>query len=359
MRETEDRGQLDRWTAPWAPRWVARTAERLRRALVSIATFTLYALHRFNHDGCFAASGALSYTTLVSLVPLGVIGLGVLSAFPNLAGSREALLQLLFRNFVPGISEQAAYWFQYFAGSAAQATAIGIVGTAAIGVLLLVTVEDQLNALWRVTVPRPWVQRILAYWTLTTMGPLLVGTSLTLSTYLNHAARRAGLDPDAIAQFASGWPHFIARCVPFLLEWLACTLLYIIIPNCAVRWRDAMLGATVASVSIEILKIGFVIYISSLSSYQIVYGAIATIPIFLLWMYVSWMAVLLGAVVAANLPTWKVDERFNHLSSGGVRLGFSLSLIAALDRGQRRGVTYSTPIWPSNSAYPHRFWTSI
>ena len=317
----------------------------MRRFLGSIATFSLYALHRFNQDGCFAASGALSYTTLVSLVPLGVIGLGVLSAFPNLAGSREELLQLLFRNFVPGISAQAAWWFQYFAGSAAQATAIGIIGTAAVGVLLLVTVEDQLNAVWRVTVPRPWVQRVLAYWTLITMGPLLIGTSLTLSTYLNHAARRAGLDPDAIAQFASGWPHLLARSVPFLLEWLACALLYIVIPNCAVRWRDAMLGATVASISIELLKIGFVIYIGSLSSYQIVYGAIATIPIFLLWMYVSWMAVLLGAVVAANLPTWKVDERFHHMSSGGVRLGFSLSLIAALDRGAapRRNVQHGRP----------------
>jgi membrane protein len=334
MREAEDQDRPDRWTT--------RIAERLRRFLGSTAAFSLYALHRFNQDGCFAASGALSYTTLVSLVPLGVIGLGVLSAFPNLAGSREELLQLLFRNFIPGISEQAAWWFQYFAGSAAQATAIGIIGTAAVGVLLLVTVEDQLNAVWRVTVPRPWVQRVLAYWTLITMGPMLIGTSLTLSTYLNHAARRAGLDPEAIAQFASGWPHLLARSVPFLLEWLACALLYIVIPNCAVRWRDAMLGATVASVSIEVLKIGFVLYIGSLSSYQIVYGAIATIPIFLLWMYLSWMAVLLGAVVVANLPTWKVDERFHHTSSGGVRLGFSLSLIAALDRGQRRGETYST-----------------
>jgi membrane protein len=333
MRQAEDRDRRDGWTAA--------AARNLRRGLISIAMFSLYALQRFNRDGCFGASGALSYTTLVSLVPLGVIGLGVLSAFPNLAGSREEMLQLLFRNFVPGISEQAAWWFQYFAGSAAQATAIGIVGTAVVGVLLLATVEDQLNALWRVTVPRPWVQRILAYWTLITMGPLLVGTSLTLSTYLNTAARRAGLDPDAIAQITSGWPHLVARFLPFLLEWLACTLLYILIPNCAVRWRDATLGATVASLSIEILKIGFVIYIGSLSSYQTVYGAIATIPIFLLWMYISWMAVLLGAVVAANLPTWKVDERFNHLSAGGIRLGFSLSLIAALDRAQRRGVTLS------------------
>src|SRR5207253_5534813 len=107
----------------------------------------------------------------------------------------------------------------------------------------------------------------------------------------------------------------------------------------SVRWRAATLGATVASLSIECLKIGFVIYIGSLSSYQIVYGAIATIPIFLLWMYISWMAVLLGAVVAANLPTWKVDERLAHLSTGGVRLGFSLALIGALARAQRRGLT--------------------
>jgi len=125
--------------------------------------------------------------------------------------------------------------------------------------------------------------------------------------------------------------------VPFVLELVACTLLYCIIPNCAVRWRDGLVGATVAAGTIEILKIGFGIYIGSMSSYQTVYGALAAIPIFLLWMYVSWMAVLLGAVVAANRPTWRVDERLAHLSTGGVRLGFSLALIAALARAQRRG----------------------
>ena len=334
MRDAGHRGPRDR-------RRVG-VVDWLRSKLAATLTFCRYALHRFSRDGCFAASGALSYTTLISLVPLGVIGLGVLSAFPTFAEARQELLELLFRNLVPAISEQAAWWFQYFAGSAAQATAIGIVGTAATGVLLLATVEDQLNALWRVTTPRPWVQRVLAYWTLMTLGPLLVGMSLTLSTYLDTAARRAGLDPEAIVQFASGWPHFLARLIPFVLELIACTLLYCIIPNCAVRWRDAAIGATVAAVAIEILKIGFGIYIGSLSSYQIVYGAIAAIPIFLLWMYVSWMAVLLGAVVAANLPTWRVDERLAHLSSGGVRLGFALALIAALARAQRRGLTYRT-----------------
>ncbi|HVB15383.1 MAG TPA: YihY family inner membrane protein [Stellaceae bacterium] len=317
-------------------------ADTLRRGLTATATFCRYVLHRFSRDGCFAASGALSYTALVSLVPLGVIGLGILSAFPNFAGTRQELLALVFRNFVPQISEQAAWWFEYFASSAAQTTAIGIVGTAATGILLLVTVEDRLNALWRVTTARPWSQRVLAYWTLITLGPLLIGMSLTLSTYLDTAARRAGLDPDAIAAFASGWPHVIARVIPFLLELVACTLLYCIIPNCAVRWRDGAAGAAVAAVAIEMLKIGFAIYIEAMSYYQTVYGALAAVPIFLLWMYVTWNAVLLGAVVAANLPTWRVDERLAHLTSGGVRLGFSLALVAALARAQRHGATRRT-----------------
>ncbi len=309
----------------------------LRRNLAAAWTFWRYTLHRFNRDGCFAASGALSYTTLVSLVPLGVIAIGILSVFPSFADTRQELLALIFRNFVPAISDQGAYWFQYFAGSAAQATAIGVIGIAGTGVLMLVTVEDQLNALWRVTTRRPWTQRILAYWTLMTLGPLLVGMSLTLSTYLDTAARRAGFDPEAIAQLASGWMHYFARLVPFVLELIAFTLLYCLIPNCAVRWRDGLVGAAVAAMAIEILKIGFAIYIGTFASYQTVYGAIAAIPIFLLWMYVSWMAVLLGAVVAANLPTWRVDERLAHLSLGGVRLGFSLALIAVLARAQRRG----------------------
>src|SRR3954447_3066998 len=330
MRQAEQRGRR------------AGGIGELRRRLAAVRTFSLYALHRFSRDGCFAASGALSYTTLVSLVPLGVIVIGILSVFPSFSDTRQELLSLAFRYFVPAISEQAAFWVQYFAGSAAQATAIGVACIAGTGLLMLVTVEDQLNALWRVTTPRPWSQRVLAYWTLMTLGPLLVGMSLTLSTYLDTAARRAGFDPVAIVQIANGWMHYFARMVPFVLELIAFTLLYCLIPNCAVRWRDGLLGAAVAAVAIEVLKIGFAIYIGSFASYQTVYGAIAAIPIFLLWMYVSWMAVLLGAVVAANLPTWKVDERFHHMSSGGVRLGFSLSLIAALDRGQRRGETYST-----------------
>ena len=316
----------------------------LRERVEAASGFLLYAMRRFMRDGCFAAAGALSYTTLVSLVPLGVIALGALSVFPIFAATRDQLLGLVFRNLVPEISEQAAYWFRYFAGSAAQTTAIGVVGIAATGILLLATVEDQLNLIWRVTAPRPWVQRVLAYWTLMTLGPLLIGFSLSLSTYFEIVARHAGFDARVFESFASHWwQQGPARLLPSALELITCTLLYCLIPNCTVRWRDGVLGAVIATAAIEVLKIGFSIYIGAMSSYQTIYGAIAAIPIFLLWMYISWMAVLLGAVVAANLPNWRVDERAARVTAGGLRLGFSLALLSALVRAQRRGEALSTP----------------
>ena len=320
-----------------------RKGGRLRHMAATAAAFALYSLRRFNADGCFAASGALSYTTLVSLVPLAVIALGTLSSFPILAPVRERLLGLALENFVPSIGSQAAWWFRTFADSATQTTAIGAAGIVATGILLLVTVEDQLNLIWRVTAPRPWGQRLLAYWTLITLGPLLIGVSLSLSTYFEIAARQVGFGEQALAWFASSWLHGAARAVPALLEFVALTLLYGLIPNCAVRWRDGALGAVIATLTIEILKVGFSIYIGATSFYSTVYGALAVIPIFLLWMYISWMAVLLGAIVAAALPNWHIDQRFGKVPAGGVQLALSLALIAALARAQRRGETRSTP----------------
>ena len=319
-----------------------RRGGRLRHLATTATAFALYALRRFNVDGCFAAAGALSYTTLVSLVPLAVIALGSLSSFPIFAPVRDQLLQLALENFVPSIGEQAAWWFRVFAESATQTTAIGVAGIATTGVLLLVTVEDQLNLIWRVTAPRPWVQRLLAYWTLITLGPLLVGISLSLSTYFEIAARQVGFGQEAMVWLASSWLHGLARAVPALLEFVALTLLYCLIPNCTVRWRDGAFGAVIATVAIEILKVGFSIYIGASSFYSTVYGALAIIPIFLLWMYISWMAVLLGAVVAAALPKWRIDQRIGNASAGGVRLGLSLALIAALVRAQKHGEARST-----------------
>jgi membrane protein len=311
----------------------------VRRVVASSCGFGLYALRRFNTDGCFAASGALSYTTLVSLVPLAVLALGSLSAFPIFAPVRGELLALLFNNFVPSVGQQAAFWFRNFAESATQTTAIGFAGIIVTSILLLVTVEDQLNRIWGVTRARPWTQRFLAYWTLISLGPLLIGISLTLSTYFEVAARRAGFAEQAILWIRDGWLHWSARGLPALLEFLALTLLYWLIPNCTVHWRDGAVGALTATAAIEILKIGFSIYIGAVSYYRTIYGTLAAIPIFLLWMYISWTAVLLGAVIAAAVPHWRSDAHDSEDDAGGGRLAFCVALVAALIRAQRHGAS--------------------
>lgn len=320
----------------------SRNGSKLRRMAVTAGAFIAYVLRRFSADGCFAASGALGYTALVSLVPLAAIALGSLSVFPIFGQVHDQILALVFKNFVPSIGDQAAWWFRAFANSAAQTTAVGVIGIAATGILLLVTVEDQLNVIWRVTAPRPWGQRVLAYWTLITLGPLLIGLSLSLSTYFEIAAHHVGFGQQAFQWIESGWLHGLARAVPAVLEFVALSLLFCLIPNCAVRWRDGALGALVATVAIELLKVGFTIYIGAMSYYQTVYGTLAAIPIFLLWMYISWMGVLLGAEVAAGLPHWRIDRRLGASASGGVELALSLALIAALAQAQRRGAKPTT-----------------
>jgi membrane protein len=305
--------------------------------LATLWAFTRYVCVRFIADRCPTAAAALSYTTLVALVPLTAIALAVLSAFPIFAEMRDQLLAQLFRSFVPEVGEEVEWWFRYFAGTSVRTTAIGVLALAVTVLLLLATVEDQLHHIWRVKSPRPWVQRILAYWALLTLGPLLLGASFSLPGYVDVFAQRAGLDPNTL--FAEPWAHSLVHIVPFLLETLAFTLIYALIPNCSVRWREALAGALVAALMTELLKIGFALYIVSFSSYRAVYGALAAIPIFLLWMYVAWSVVLFGAEVAAALPQWRADEHADAATRASQRLGIGLALLAELLEQSRQGGT--------------------
>jgi membrane protein len=301
--------------------------------LVTLWSFTRAAVWRFIGDGCLTGAGALSYTSLVALVPLTAIALAVLSAFPVFADARDQLLAYVFHSFVPEVGAEVEWWFRYFAGTSARTTTIGILALAITAVLLLATIEDQLHHIWRVKSPRPWVQRILAYWAILTLGPLLLGVSFSLPSYIDLFVRDVGLNPAAFTQEVG--VQRLLRVVPMLLEVLVFTLIYALIPNCSVRWREAAAGAVVAALLIEGLKIGFAIYLASFSSYRAVYGALAAIPIFLLWMYVAWAAVLFGAVVAAALPQWRIDEQAKDTKPGAHRLGIGLALLAELE-GQRR-----------------------
>jgi membrane protein len=314
----------------------------LRNGLYSLAAFIRYVLVRFIGDGCLTAAAALTYTTLVSLVPLIAIAFAVLSAFPIFASVRDQLVTELFAKFVPEVGAELDYWFRYFAGAAVKTTTLGILALAITVVLLLATVEDQLHNIWHVRSPRPWLQRILAYWAILTLGPLLLGTAFSLPSYLDLVARKHGLDAGAL--LASPWSQHLVNVLPFVLETLAFTLLFELIPNCAVRWREALVGGVVTALLIDALKVGFVLYITSLSSYRAVYGAVAAIPIFLLWMYVVWGAVLFGAVVAAAIPRWRADSCDKPVVAAVERLGLGLAVIAELSAQTRQGGALSTEV---------------
>jgi membrane protein len=316
---------------------------RLSRSGATVAAFTRYTVARFIADGCLTGAGALSYTTLVSLVPLTAIVLAILSAFPIFDAAREHFLSVLLQYVVPAVGAETAWWFQYFAGAAARTTAVGVIALVITAILLLATIEEQLHIIWRVRIPRTWLYRVLVYWTVLTLGPLLIGVGLSLSSYLDHLARSAGIDAVTVEQAASDGFHRIALIVPFVLETMAGTMVYALIPNCSVRWREALVGAIVAAVAIELLKLGFGLYIARIASYQTVYGALAAIPIFLLWMYICWAAILFGAVVAAALPQWRVDRGEKNVTAGGRHLGVALALLAALAERGESGGTSTTP----------------
>ncbi|WP_374448033.1 YihY family inner membrane protein [Stella sp.] len=297
-------------------RGVRAVADRLRMT----GGFSLYALRRFYFDHCLEAAGSLSYTSLLAIVPAFAVGLSALTAFPLYADARQAISQMILRNLVPQVGEVVDTYVTQFAGAAVQLTAVGIVGLAVTAVLLLATIEWRFNFIWRVPTERPWLGRILAYWAILTLGPLLLGASLSLSSRVLALAEEAGL---GVVLSRAAWGF------PFLLSVAAFSGLYLIIPNRTVRWGDGIMGGLVAAVLFQLIQSGFGYYVTRFVSYQAVYGAIAALPIFLLWMYLTWAVVLFGAVVAAGLPDWRA-ERFGGRTSGTHTLTLALSL-AILD----------------------------
>ncbi len=258
-------------------------------------------LHRFRTDRCFIGASALSYTTIVSMVPLTAIALVVFSGFAQFSGARDRLLGLILENFAPDVGDGAVSWFTSVAGNAAQTTAIGVVALVVTAILLLATIEEHLHFIFRVTRARSWGQRILAYWTILTLGPILVGVLLSVSGSIDQAVEVLGLRPVTESSTAQAWSVGLRHLIAPLLEITVFTLLYRLIPNRHVVWRACLCGGGLAALLLEILKFGFSAYISRMSSYSTIYGALAGVPIALLWMYIFWAVVLLGAETAVCL----------------------------------------------------------
>ena len=297
-------------------------------------------LHGFFAHNCLIGASALSYSTILSFLPLTAIVLVVFSDFPLLADVKDRFLSILLANFAPQVGENAAQWFEFAASNATKTTAIGVIAFVFTSVMLLATIEEQLDTIWEAETQRTWGQRIMAYWLVLTLGPLLLGGALTLSSYVADFVG-GGTGPHNLTPSAPRWFGQLTGFVPIALEFISLAFLYCVIPNTHVRWRDGIAGALCAALLLEAVKWVFGFYIMQISSYNLIYGAAAGVPIFLLWMYVFWLVLLVGAEIAAALsPRWSA-EHAPHSARLALRAELAMSLLTTLTANMDQGGSVS------------------
>ncbi|HEX6155394.1 MAG TPA: YihY family inner membrane protein, partial [Burkholderiales bacterium] len=273
-----------------------------KNAWRGFADFCLAVFWRFYEERALQTAGSLTYTTLLSLVPLVTVALAVATAFPVFDETISALQLFLLENVLPDaagidtITEQLST----FSANAGRLTAIGLGFFFVTAVLLMTTIDTALNRLFRVQRARPMLQQVLMYWAVITLGPLLIGGSLSMTTFAIGASfgwLRLSIVADALL-----------AVMPFVFTCIALTLLYSVVPYRHVLLRDAVIGGVLAGIAFELAKRGFAFYIARFPTYTLIYGAFATIPIFLVWLYTSWVVVLAGATLTAMLPAYRYAE---------------------------------------------------
>lgn len=310
--------------------------------------FARFLWQRFIDDKCFETAGALSYTTLVSLVPLTVAVFAMFSAFPVFAGARVTLVNFVFNNFVPAAGETVQVAIQNFADNASKLTAISILVMLFSALSMMVSIEDRLNQIWRVHQARGWGSRLLLYWAALTLGPILVVGGIALSSYVTALPLLQGA-----TSHIQGIGQGLLSMLPFVVTFFTLWLLYGVVPNCKVSHRDATIGALLGALLFEIVRWGFLVFVRHAQTYQQIYGAaLAAIPIFLLWIYISWVIVILSASIAASISAFDFQAPRRRLPEDAEFLGLLVVLGHLID-AQRSGTSVDKASVQLSEPYLH------
>jgi membrane protein len=261
--------------------------------------FVVLVYRRFKEERCFQLCGSLTFTTLLALVPLITIMATVMTAFPVFDNVVETLRAYVASNLVPaGSSRLITVYMQQFTENAAKLTALGIVLLGVSAIMLMLTIDRAFNTIWRVKRPRSLIQRVLIYWSVLTIGPMLIGGSLSLTSWLVTQSLGVGRQaPELTVAFLKLGPLFLTS--------VAFGFLYRTVPNRQVTVLDAVVGGIIAAFAFEAMKIGFGHFVANFASYKLVYGTFASLPILLVWIYLSWVVIVFAAVITAVLPYWR------------------------------------------------------
>ena len=272
---------------------------------------------RYIKDEVPLAAGALAYTSLLALVPLMAVLVTVFSAMPLFEEASKMLQDFIFKNFVPTSGEVLQTHILGFVEKVRSLTATMFMAVFVTSLLLMQTMEKALNRIFASKPSGRFLKKVLMYWAVLTMGPLLVGGGIAMSSSVLQYSTFAGVK------------EFLLKVLPVITSTVGFFLVYLVVPNAKVKWRHALAGAVFAAVLFEVAKVAFTFYVTTIPTYEKVYGALATIPLFLIWLYFSWNIILLGGTVTATLSSskWRVRTRQYRTEQRFILLLFVLKML--------------------------------
>jgi membrane protein len=306
--------------------WIA---SHILLPLQEFGQFSRYVIRNYFADGCRDQAGSLTYLSLFAVVPMLTLIYSMLSLIPSFQALNTQIQDLIFEYFLPTAGEELKASLGQFSRQARNLTALGALFLAGTAYMLLRNIEQTFNTIWRTRKHRSGVTSFLLYWAILTLGPLLIGLGFMITTYLV-----------SIAVFveeadSTGISRELLSVAPMLLEAATFTLLFIAVPNTRVPIQHAALGGVVTAIAFEIAKLSFTTIMSQ-TSFALIYGAFAAIPLFLLWIYVGWLIVLAGAEIVCALGSYQSHRARSHHP-----LVLSVGLLALLDDRHQRGLTVS------------------
>ena len=276
--------------------------DALRQILLGIWRRLQYVLSRFSADRCSENAAALTYMSLFALVPLLTVLYTMASAIPTFQGMEEQMQDFLFTHLMPESSSDIESYLNDFSSQAKSLTGPGIVFLVITAVLMLRNIEKAFNLIWRARENRSAVSSFLLYWAVLSLAPVTIGLALGLSTYLSSFANVVE-EYDVI-----GINVLLLRMTPLLLSTAGFSLLYIAVPNCRVPFKHCIIGGIVAALAFHIARAVFTKVVVG-SSYTFIYGAFAAVPLFLLWIYLSWNIVLMGGILVHSMSAYQTAEQ--------------------------------------------------
>lgn len=265
--------------------------ERLMNHYYVSERFVRFVIYHFFQDGCTYIASALAFTSLLAVVPLMTVGLTVFSSFPVFQNLALPVQDFIFENFVPATGKVIQAYLQQFASQVSKLSLMGVIFLLITALLVLFTIEQAMNKIWRVRDSRKGVQAFLLYWSILSFAPIILGFSLAASSYLFSI-------PLIVNHYS---PSFFLHWSPFLFSLIGFTFLFVVVPNCIVKIRHAFWGGLFSAVLFESAKHTFAYFLIQYNTYELLYGAFAAVPIFFIWVYWVWIITLLGAEISYAL----------------------------------------------------------